>query len=568
MNRPASILLLIISIITIISTPGCGSGQAGKDTDRSLEIMKRFWHDKLSAGEMDSVVYVTRKYYNNIKGSGSDAEALAGLQLSQAFTILENKDSAEKYLSEIAPLAKDAPDPMARLLYHHIKGSLALKYRLSYPEALSSFHEGYREARKAGNQMAMVTMLANIGYIYYILDDPNGMDYAREGVSILSTADADIVSRSQAYMGLALMQVTNNMYPEALATLDHIDSLILEHDLRQLAPLSFTTRGDILSRQGRLGEAEKEYRKAIELREYAEPSFGVLALMRYGRLKERQKDLREAERLYSNALAISMSFRNLEFRADIILALAKLHSRLGNKEEALSFFHQYHNLNDSLQKNRMVQDFNSLVTTNLRLEKGNEVHKYKIRNLRTQRIATICISLLTVLTVVLISMAVTHRRQRKLHEATVRRLLDNRPVVMTGLPEGAKEETKAAADDSLRDVFQNIECKMRTEKAYRDSNISLESLAASLGSNRTYVSKAVNACAGVSFSRYINAFRISDAMAILSDHTRDVRVKELAAELGFSSDSVFSKTFKKDVGMSPMEFRKSALSIAKNDGIS
>ena len=57
-------------------------------------------------------------------------------------------------------------------------------------------------------------------------------------------------------------------------------------------------------------------------------------------------------------------------------------------------------------------------------------------------------------------------------------------------------------------------------------------------------------------------------MVILSDHTRDVRVKELAAELGFSSDSVFSKTFKKDVGMSPMEFRKSALSIAKNDGIS
>lgn len=558
--------IVIIFLVFAATLPcSCAGDKSASDTDRGLTAMKKFWHDKLSEGQMDSVVYITREYHKSIKGKSVDAEVLSGLQLAQAYTILENRDSADYYLNASTSLIDSSRDPMTKLLFHHIKGTLALKYRLDYPEALGYFHQGYREARKADNRKAMVTMLSNIGYIYYILNDPHGMEYALEAVNLVSKYEKDPLYSSQAYMGLALMQATNHMYHDALATLDHTDSLISGNRLKQLAPLSYATRGDILTRLGNCKEAEKYYEKAIRMLPYAEPSFGVLATMRYGIAKERQKEYHSADSLYRKALAFSTAYRNLEFRADILLALAKLHSHIGNKDDALHFFNRYHNFNDSLNKSRMVQDFNSLVTTNLRLEKENELQKYRISNLRTQRIATICVSLLTVLVIVIITMSMTHRKQRRLHDATVRRLLESNKIngAATQISSSGDNNASAPADSALEEIFRAIDRKMKEDKAYRDRNISLESVAVSLDSNRTYISKAVNAYAGVSFSRYVNTFRIQEALAILSDPDGDIRVKEIAAQVGFSSDSVLSKTFKKEVGMSPMEFRKSAISIAK-----
>ena len=36
----------------------------------------------------------------------------------------------------------------------------------------------------------------------------------------------------------------------------------------------------------------------------------------------------------------------------------------------------------------------------------------------------------------------------------------------------------------------------------------------------------------------------------------DLRIKEIAFDLGFKDDSYFAKLFKRNVGMSPVEFRQ------------
>ena len=36
----------------------------------------------------------------------------------------------------------------------------------------------------------------------------------------------------------------------------------------------------------------------------------------------------------------------------------------------------------------------------------------------------------------------------------------------------------------------------------------------------------------------------------------DLRIKEIAFDLGFKDDSYFAKLFKRNVGMSPVEFRE------------
>lgn len=82
------------------------------------------------------------------------------------------------------------------------------------------------------------------------------------------------------------------------------------------------------------------------------------------------------------------------------------------------------------------------------------------------------------------------------------------------------------------------------------------------GSNRTYLSIAINKNAGVSFSQFINSYRIQEAVRVLSDPANaDYPLKALASDLGFSSMTTFYKQFQSEVGMTPSAYRKTILSL-------
>ncbi len=284
---------------------------------------------------------------------------------------------------------------------------------------------------------------------------------------------------------------------------------------------------------------------------------------RYGSSKARHGDYAAADSLLRSGLKMSESSSNLEFRADILLALAKLHLREGESTIALQYFNRYHNHIDSLHRTRMVQDFNNLVLENFNLEKQSEVQKYKISNLRGQRLLVIFGSLLLILAVIVIALVVVQRKRRRIYEATTRRLMEDIHRWRLEARQNNEDSRQNDHDPSSEALFKEIENLMKSEKKYRDKNLSLESLAEDLGTNRTYVSRAVNSIAGMSFSRYVNRYRISDSLELLSDPDNNIRMKDLAEQVGFTSDSTFSKIFKRETGMSPKEFRDSAITISK-----
>ena len=99
---------------------------------------------------------------------------------------------------------------------------------------------------------------------------------------------------------------------------------------------------------------------------------------------------------------------------------------------------------------------------------------------------------------------------------------------------------------------------MEEEKIYRHKDISLASLSDRLNSNKTYISNAINRFSGQSFRDYLASLRIRDAVMVISDPNNTVPLKQLADELGFNSISVFNKTFQKETGLPPGQYRKEA----------
>ena len=57
----------------------------------------------------------------------------------------------------------------------------------------------------------------------------------------------------------------------------------------------------------------------------------------------------------------------------------------------------------------------------------------------------------------------------------------------------------------------------------------------------------------VNFSAFINKFRVSHAKRLLK--TTDLKVYEVAEQVGFSDTKYFNKVFKDVEGVSPKEFR-------------
>ena len=80
--------------------------------------------------------------------------------------------------------------------------------------------------------------------------------------------------------------------------------------------------------------------------------------------------------------------------------------------------------------------------------------------------------------------------------------------------------------------------------------LTLDDVAESLNTNKTYVSKMVNNTYNLGFPELINILRVDYAEQYIISH-REARQEEIAQECGFLSASSFNTTFKKVTGMTP-----------------
>ena len=90
------------------------------------------------------------------------------------------------------------------------------------------------------------------------------------------------------------------------------------------------------------------------------------------------------------------------------------------------------------------------------------------------------------------------------------------------------------------------------ELHYREP-FDLERLAAELHLSPTYLSRLFRSCTGSSITEYMTAVRVHRACSLLK-HS-DYSVERIAEEVGYGSASYFCQLFKKQIALSPYQFR-------------
>lgn len=85
-------------------------------------------------------------------------------------------------------------------------------------------------------------------------------------------------------------------------------------------------------------------------------------------------------------------------------------------------------------------------------------------------------------------------------------------------------------------------------------NIKLETIAPLFGYNSCYLGKIFRKNVGLNFNSYIEQIRIENAKELLLEN--DIKVYEVAEQVGYKNVDYFHKKFKKLVGKSPAQYRK------------
>lgn len=109
-------------------------------------------------------------------------------------------------------------------------------------------------------------------------------------------------------------------------------------------------------------------------------------------------------------------------------------------------------------------------------------------------------------------------------------------------------------DDKLWQLFREIDGEVDKEELFRDRNLTLSILSKRLGSNETYISKAINTYSNTNFNGYINHYRVLAAQKLLTGSNNEFTMKAIGEYCGFNSHSTFVRIFKQITGLTPSEY--------------
>jgi len=127
------------------------------------------------------------------------------------------------------------------------------------------------------------------------------------------------------------------------------------------------------------------------------------------------------------------------------------------------------------------------------------------------------------------------------------------------VPSTEKYLTSSLDATMAEQIYQQLVTVMAEKKLYLDDTLNLGTLANELRITTHQLSQTINQMAQRNFFDFVNGYRIDSAQEKLRNKKNGhLSVSVIGEQVGFKSKSAFYAAFKKHVGCTPAEYRKSA----------
>ena len=116
---------------------------------------------------------------------------------------------------------------------------------------------------------------------------------------------------------------------------------------------------------------------------------------------------------------------------------------------------------------------------------------------------------------------------------------------------GVREFSEGSGERSA--AVMTARARMYLSEHYQDGSLMLQDVAAAVGMSNSRFSTVFAQECGKTFTEYLTSLRLDKAKELLK--TTDKRSSQIAFEVGYNDSHYFSYLFKKNVGMTPGEYR-------------
>ena len=121
-----------------------------------------------------------------------------------------------------------------------------------------------------------------------------------------------------------------------------------------------------------------------------------------------------------------------------------------------------------------------------------------------------------------------------------------------------EDEGGTAADEGIVEDARIIHALMvlfEREKLFMNVDIKIANVALMIGTNKTYLSRALNTRLSKNFCQFVNYYRVREVCSLFVENPH-MDMKELAEQCGFNSSSNFSIVFKYITGFTPGDWSR------------
>ena len=138
-------------------------------------------------------------------------------------------------------------------------------------------------------------------------------------------------------------------------------------------------------------------------------------------------------------------------------------------------------------------------------------------------------------------------------------LQENKPEKLFTAKETVRSKEECEADEPatrMDVIYERIQEYMENKQPYLEYDFQMSDMAEAVYTNKSYVSKTINAMAGKNFCQFVNSYRVRYAVHTMHKNPK-IKVGELALMSGFSSMVSFDMAFKLHMNTTPSEYLRS-----------
>lgn len=561
---------------------GFGGKQEGKVSDSALYVLKDKAYGHISKGEYQETERVCQEILQNTVWGGQEwFYTYALIYQGQARIMLGKTQEGLQDLLGAKRLAEIQHNDSALCSVYNGLGLYEQNVTCDYYRSLNYYREGCDIAERCGHRLLYCLLVANIAEVLTLRNEEAGLEYA-EKCYLLGRQNNDPYLIYCGAISMARNLCLNRKMEEAWRYTREADRLSKRYDFKNRSDI-YNTYGEIALEAGDYMKAGLYYEQAIRERGFSQAAYVVSTYVGYGRALIAQKKYKSA--LEKLQIGKEISEKNITslFRREVYLLLSACYDRLGEPKEALEYYKKYTAESFRLYNEDKERTEKELMVRYETEKRNKELAQKNMLLQKEQNRVMALVGITFVVLIVVLLFYINYRRKNRLYKQIVRESVDwlakerqfskriaeqekqlQELIGKAGAVDGGRYSGSSLNKDSQQELFGRLERLMQNDQVYKNSLFTREKMAELLGTNRTYLSQTINEQTGLTFTHYMNKYRIEEARRILADPQDDTPIKAIAADLGFSSVTTFYTLFKAVVQMSPDQYRKHARSLREN----